>query len=320
MSPATQYKLPTFIVVGANKGGTTSIYHYLKQHPQVYLSPIKEPHYFSKDIDISLFNREFAQNKLQDIQKYVDGDMSQEYHAAFVRDWEQYQKLYKNVKDQPAIGELSTSYLYSHVAAQEIYNALGKIKIIICLRNPVERAYSHYRMNLWTGNSNEFDFYKALQNDFHHDPKVWGNAHLYVEIGQYYEQVKRYLDVFGRENVKVIFTEDLKKNAGQVIKELYEFIGVNSNFNPDTSTKYNEVYMPKYKNLTWFLNKTGIRPFMKRFSPRFIKKLVVNMFYKTKSDKGDITPEAKQFLLEQFSNDVALLSKLLDKDLSSWIK
>ena len=320
MSPATQYKLPTFIVVGANKGGTTSIYHYLRQHPQVYLSPIKEPHYFSKDIDVNLFNREFAQNKLQDIQKYVDGDMTQQYHAAFVRDWDQYQKLFKNVKEQIAVGELSTSYLYSKVAAQEIFNTLGKIKIIICLRNPVDRAFSHYRMNLWTGNSNEFDFYKALVEDFHHDPKVWGNAHLYVEIGQYYEQVKRYLDLFGKDNVKIIFTEDLKINATQTIKELYDFIGVDNSFNPDTSTKYNEVYTPKYKNLTWFLNKTGIRPVLKRISPKFIKKAVVNLFYKTKSEKGDITPEAKQFLLDKISNDVNQLSKLLDKDLTSWLK
>ncbi|HMU68745.1 MAG TPA: sulfotransferase [Chitinophagales bacterium] len=312
--------LPTFLVVGANKGGTTSIYHYLKQHPEVYLSPIKEPHYFSKDIDVNQFKKEFAHNKLQDIEKYVQGDMKQEFHAAFVRSEEQYLKLFKNVTSQKAIGELSTSYLYSTVAATEIKKLIPNCKIIICLRNPIERAYSHYRMNLWTGNSNEFDFHKALLEDYQHQPKVWGNAHLYTEIGMYYQQVKRYLDTFGAENVKVIFTEDLKKNSAQVIRDLYTFIGVDPSFNPDTSTQYNEVYTPKYKNLTWFLNKSGIRPFMKRISPKFLKGAVVKLFYKQKADKGQMPPAAKSFLLEKLGPDVHALESLLNKDLSGWLK
>jgi Sulfotransferase domain len=312
--------LPNFIVVGANKGGTTSIYHYLRQHPEVYLSPVKEPHYFSKDIEVNLFKREFAQNKLQDIEKYVNGDMHEEYHAAFIRDESQYRKLFKNVKGQKAIGELSTSYLYSTDAAQEIKDLVPNCKIIICLRNPIDRAYSHYRMNLWTGNSNEFDFYQALVDDYNHIPKVWGNAHLYTEIGMYYEQVKRYIDIFGKENVKIIFTEDMKKNAAGVIKEVYAFIGVDTNFTPDTSTQYNEVYTPKYKNLTWFLNKSGIRPLMKKFSPKFIKSIIVKTLYKGKSDKGEIPANAKAFLMGKLEQDIKKLSTLLNKDLSNWLK
>ncbi len=312
--------LPDFIVVGANKGGTTSIYHYLKQHPEVYLSPVKEPHYFSKDIDINLFKREFAQNKLQDIDRYLSGDMQQEYHAAFIRDREQYIRLFKHVTTQKAVGELSTSYLYSSVAAEEIKKEIPGCKIIICLRNPIERAYSHYRMNLWTGNSNEFNFYKALVDDFNHDPKVWGNAHLYTEIGMYYQQVKRYLDVFGKEQVKIIFTEDMKKNAQQVIRELYAFIGVDPAFIPDTSKQYNEVYTPKFKNVTWLLNKTGIRPLMKRLSPQFLKNIFVKALYKQKSEKGEIPADAKQFLISKLSEDISQLSALLNKDLSNWLK
>ncbi|MEZ5014533.1 MAG: sulfotransferase [Chitinophagales bacterium] len=316
----TQARLPNFIVVGANKGGTTSLYHYLKQHPQVYLSPIKEPHYFSMDIDVAQFSKAFAHNKLQDISGYVRGDMQQEYHAAFVRNWEDYTLLYKKVQDEKAIGELSTSYLYSEVAAQEIYAALGKIRIIICLRNPIQRAFSHYRMNLWTGNNNIFDFYTALLEDYNHVPKVWGNAHLYTEIGMYYRQVKRYLDIFGRENVLIIFAEDLQKNSSKTVQELYSFIGVDAAFVPDTSKRYNEVYTPKFKNLTWFLNKSGIRPLVKRLSPSFIKKAVVKTLYKSKNDKGEMPDNAREFLLEKLSDDIQKLSELLGKDLSAWTK
>lgn len=312
--------LPNFIVVGANKGGTTSIYHYLKQHPEVYLSPVKEPHYFSTDIDVNLFKREFAQNKLQDVEKYVEGDMKQEFHAAFIRDEMLYRKLFKNVKHEKAIGELSTSYLYSSTAAAEIKKLIPECKIIICLRNPIQRAFSHYRMNLWTGNNNEFDFLKALKNDFDHDPKVWGNAHLYTEIGMYYKQVKRYIDLFGSANVKVIFTEDMKRDAAAVVRELYQFIGVDSTFVPDTSTQYNEVFTPKYKNLTWLLNKSGIRPLVKRLSPAGFKKMVVRVFYKGKNEKGEIPPAAKAFLIDKLETDIQQLGLLLNKDLSNWLK
>ena len=142
----------------------------------------------------------------------------------------------------------------------------------------------------------------------------------YTEIGLYYQQVKRYLDLFGKDNVKIIFTEDMKKNAAQVVKELYEFIGVDSSFVPDTSTRYNEVFTPKYKNITWFLNKSGIRPLMKRLSPQVLKNIFVKVFYKGKGEKGEIPANAKQFMLEKFSEDISKLSVLLNKDLSNWIK
>jgi len=312
--------VPNFIVVGANKGGTTSLYHYLKQHPEVYLSPIKEPHYFSKDIDVNQFKKEFAHNKLQDIDKYTEGDMAKEFHAAFVRDEAQYLRLFSKAGSHKAIGELSTSYLYSKVAAEEIKKINPSCKIIICLRNPIERAWSHYRMNLWTGNSNEFDFYKALLEDEHHLPKVWGNAHLYVDIGKYSAQVKRYLDAFGRDNVRILFSEDLRQNTDATIKDLYAFIGVDPQFKPDTSEHYNEVYTPKYKNITWFLNRSGIRPLLKRISPKGLKKMVVQLLYRNKSDKGNMSDEARRYLHEQLDDDIRALEKLLNKDLSAWLK
>lgn len=320
MNMSNNITLPNFIVVGANKGGTTSLYHYLKQHPEIYLSPIKEPHFFSKDIDVSLFSKSFANNKLQDIQSYVDSDMHVEYHAAFVRDWNQYRKLFKNVNAQKAIGELSTSYLYSDVAASEIKKALGDIKIIIALRNPVQRAYSHYRMNLYTGNSNIFNFKQALLEDQEHKPKVWGNANLYLELGLYYEQVKRYKELFSPENIKIIFTEDMRKNSAQVIRELYDFLGVDPSFVPDTSMRYNEIYTPKYKNLTWLLNTTGVRPFLKRISGSGLKKMAVKYLYRDKNDKGELTNEEKIFLINYYKADIQNLSALLNKDLSHWMQ
>ena len=320
MPSSSPYPLPNFLVVGANKGGTTSLYHYLKQHPEVFLSPLKEPHYFSSDIQPENFSKAFAHNKLRDIEAYVNGPMDQDFHAGFVREWEHYCKLFKHAGDAKAIGELSTSYLYSTEAAANIREQLGDIKIIICLRDPIEMAYSHYRMNLWTGNSKAATFKEALQEDAAHEPKVWGNAHLYVEIGKYYEQVRRYYDHFSPDNIKIIFSEDLRHDTTRVVRELYAFIGVNPDFQPDTSQRYNEVFTPKFKALTWFLNKSGIRPLIKRISGEGMKKAVVRLLFKGKDDKGGITTEERAMLHSIYSNDIRRLEELLHQDLSAWLQ
>ncbi|HAE34638.1 MAG: sulfotransferase domain-containing protein [Chitinophagales bacterium] len=319
MPAESPYPLPTFIVVGANKGGTTSLFHYLQQHPEVYLSPLKEPHYFSKDIDPEQFSKGFAHNKLRDIAAYVSGPMTDHKHAGFVRSWDHYCKLFKFANGAKAIGELSTSYLYSSAAAREIREALGDIRIIICLRNPINRAYSHYRMNLWTGNSKAKTFMQALREDQTHEPKVWGNAHLYVEIGLYYEQVKRYYEQFSPDHIKIIFSQELRKHPEKVVRDLYEFIGVNPDFQPDTTGRFNEVYTPKFKGLTWFLNKTGIRPMIKRLSGQRMKQAVVKTMFRNKEDKGSMTDEERNYLADIYREDVDQLSKLIGCDLNHWI-
>lgn len=320
MPSSSPYPLPTFLVVGANKAGTTSLFHYLKQHPEVYLSPLKEPHYFSNDIEPAAFSKSFAQNKLQDIGTYVEGEMP-EYHAGFVREWDHYIKLFKHAgPHHKAIGELSTSYLYSRTAAANIHDKLGDIKIVMCLRDPVARAYSHYRMNLWTGNSKAATFMQALREDEQHEPKVWGNAHLYVEIGKYYEQVKRYYDHFPSENICIILSGDLKHNTKAVVRKLYQFIGVDPTFEPDTSQRFNEVFTPKYKQLTWFLNKTGIRPLIKRLSGEGVKKAIVKVMFKDKSDKGSISREESSYLHRIYDEDINKLEGLTGLDLSQWKK
>lgn len=320
MASGSPYPLPNFLVVGANKGGTTSLFHYLKQHPEVYLSPLKEPHYFSKDIDPSKFSKAFAHNKLKDIATYVNGPLTSDYHAGFVQEWDHYCKLFKHAGNAKAIGELSTSYLFSTVAAREIRETLGDIKIIICLRNPIERAYSHYRMNLWTGNSKAPNFMQALREDQAHEPKVWGNAHLYIEIGMYYEQVRRYYDHFSAGNIKVIFSSDLRKDTLKVVQELYAFLGVDAKFEPDISERFNEVFTPKFKGLTWFLNKSGIRPLMKRITGGGFKKAVVKLMFKGKDEKGEITAEERAYLIDIYREDIQKLSLLLHRDLNSWLE
>ena len=157
--------LPNFIVVGAAKAGTTSIYQYLSQHPQVYLSPIKETNYFAKDIPLDKIRKDYYKGGELDVAAYVATNLEEQIHIAFVSQWEHYQKLYKNVKDQKAIGEISNSYLHSSVAAKEIYAVNPDMKIIMILRDPIKRAFSHYKMTLRVGLVKD-TFYEEVQRDY----------------------------------------------------------------------------------------------------------------------------------------------------------
>src|ERR1700744_4238921 len=133
-------KAPNFFIVGAPKAGTTSLYNYLGQHPQIYMSPIKEPNYFAGEMRLDNFVEEARRriaDEMHDLQEYLRGDMRQNRFGGWVSAWEDYLKLFRNVTDEIAIGEATPCYLWSETAARNIAARIPDAKIIINLRNPV---------------------------------------------------------------------------------------------------------------------------------------------------------------------------------------
>jgi hypothetical protein len=193
---------PNFFIVGAAKCGTTSLYAYLKQHPQVYMSPMKEPHFFSPVAERN------------GPQRFVD----------VVTDRDAYLALFEGAAGYPAVGEASTSYLGFEETADVIREQVPDARIIILLRDPIERAYSHYLMAVRNGLQN-LPFHEVILRE-REDPRVgWGPAwHRYTML--YYPGVKRYLDAFGGERVLVLLTEDLKRDPRGVTRQAVEFLGL----------------------------------------------------------------------------------------------
>ena len=143
---------PNFFIVGAAKAGTTALYYYLKRHPDVFMCPIKEPHYFSSDIryeNFSTFHKR-VHSKLK-IRDYLQNSQLYEVHIDWVTGWMDYLALFRESNGEKAIGEASTGYLYSESAAANIAEKCPKAKIIIVLRDPIERAFSHYKMYFISG-------------------------------------------------------------------------------------------------------------------------------------------------------------------------
>jgi hypothetical protein len=312
-------KLPNFFVVGDAKAGTTSLYYYLKQHPEIYMSPIKEPHFFSKDINVNLFRKHYRKTVSIDTKNYFSKPKLKELPSVFITEYEDYVQLFREVKDEKAIGEASVSYLYSKVAAREIYKFNPNSKIIIILRDPIERAYSHYIMDLRSGFTDEADFIKAVINDYNKLQKGWGISNLYIELGLYYEQVKRYLEVFPKENVKIILYDDYKNQTEKVIKEIFLFLDVDSNFLPDISKKYNSGAVPKYLKFNKMVREiySEIRSFIPQRILNILREIYANVFWER--NYKTISNEERKILLEFFRDDIEKLSNLIEKDLTIWL-
>jgi Sulfotransferase family len=312
-------KFPDFYITGTVKGGTTSLYNYLYEHPDIYMCPVKEPHFFSTDIDPSTFREQYRKMVNVDIDEYIrNGIDSRLVSSAFVREEKTYLQLFGNVKPSQIMGESSTSYLISKEAASNIYKRNPDAKIIIMLRDPVKRAYSHYLMNYRSG-SVKGAFQVELEKDMHAEPKGWGRTRLYADHGFYYEQVKRYLDIFGADKVKIILNEDLSSDTAAVVQDTYSFLGVNPDFHGEFHERHNSATIPVSSFARFLLRQAELI----RVASKIIPKPIRNSIYRNMLVTNNIPQlddESKKLLVNIYKDDTKKLQDLIGRDLSHWLK
>lgn len=313
---------PNFFIVGVPKAGTSSIGHYLNQHPDVYISSIKEPFFFSKDICEKDFDSDYRRRAALDVDAYLRHSPLPKKHIAHITDYSHYMELFRDVEKEKAIGELSTGYLYSSQAAEEIFRFNPAAKIVMVLRHPVERAYSHYQMHIRDFMQFDYNFLSALEEDISTVEKGWGKSHLYVELGLYFNQVKRYLDLFPKEQVKIFLYEDLQRDQAQFMEELFTFLEVDTLKSAaiNYSERKNSARYPKVKiskNLAGTVN--FFRNYIARKMPDKIKDLIrVALFSNKKLPR--LQRHEFAHALKLFEADIQKLSILTKRDLQSWLQ
>lgn len=309
--------IPNFFVVGAAKAGTTSLYYYLKQHPNIYLSPIKETHYFSTDIAVAEFSETYKKHTFLDLDSYFSEKPYKELALSFVQKKEHYKKLFEECKNEKAIGECSPSYLFSKEAPQNIYNHNPKAKIIISLRNPISRSFSHYLMALRIGQTS-LSFKKAFEKDMASTNKGWGKTELFYELSMYSEQITRFVELFPEEQIKFILFEDLVKNTATIIKECHQFLDIKP-LDTLEIEKHNAASIPKYKKINHFFVKTGIKNASGKILGEVRKEKIKKLVFDDKKIPK-INEEDKAFLLELYKEDILKTQKIINKDLSAWLQ
>ncbi|PIG94467.1 sulfotransferase [Gloeocapsopsis sp. IPPAS B-1203] len=295
--------MPNFLIIGAQKAGTSSLYYYLKQHPQIYMSPIKEPHFFTYE-------------GANPDESFSEADRNESF--AVINNIKDYQKLFQGAPESSLIGEASPSYIYAPQAAERIKHYLPHAKLIAILRHPAERAYSNFLHAIRHNHEPLKDFKHALQEE---ETRIRENSVFlwhYKSKGFYYKQLSRYLDLFDRSQIKVCLYEDLNTNPAGVIKDLFEFLEVDSSFEPDVSRKYNVSVVPKNQFFSDLLdNLKPIKPAMKTLLPDGVRHYVRSKVFDT---PPPISPEMRKQLVEEYREDILQMQELLGRDLSGWLK
>jgi len=283
---------PNFFIVGAPRAGTTSLYDLLNRTDGIYMSKEKEPKYFSKNI------------------KDVDGHI-------FFRDEEKYLELFKDVKDEIAIGEASTTYLWDPFAPKLIHEQISHAKIIIILRDPIERSYSNYYWRIGSARISD-TFSDAIKNAL--QSKDYFFKGIIINGSWYFEQVKRYLDIFGSKQVKVLIFEEFIKDPQKTVKEVLEFLGVDSKPPEEKKLAHNILTKPRSRIAKFLLQNIMIKKTGQKFLSEHAQELLVRKVLGEKLLKDKMSTKDRIFLENLFRDDVKKLQKLLKIKLPwNWI-
>jgi hypothetical protein len=289
--------VPDFLIVGANKGGTTSLYYYLKQHPGIFMPLLKEPNFF-------IYGGE----------QPPESAHPKGYKGQIWR-FEDYLRLFEEAGEGQVAGEASTPYLHCHKRAisnmKKFIPRWQDLRIVMILRNPVDRAFSQYTMyRLWGVEDLEFE--EVLQQPSHV---------RFTGPGLYYNPVKAYMDNF--PHVKVYLFEDLKADALGLVRDLFQFLGVDDSFVPEMKTKYNPSGAPWSRLFHRLLSTPGLIssrvPLIKLIPLETRIGLTEKLSRLNIRKKLVMTEQSRQYLRDFYREDVLKLQGLIGRDLSKWL-
>jgi hypothetical protein len=296
---------PDFLIVGAARCGTTALYYYLRQHPHVFLPDQKEPCYYC-----------FAGER----PTYKKGKF-----AFAITEQSKYEKLFKNSKPGQIKGEISTPYLYLHERTiqniNKIHSSPAKLKIIIVLRNPIERAYSQYLWRVRDGREN-LSFENALKEEKKRMEENYSFDYFYSHRGLYFRQVKNYLENF--KNVKIVLFENFRSDFETTMKDILTFLQVDTGFKFARKNDVNRSAFPRFGTLGKLITvESKIKFKLLSILPAETRLSIKEHFNRWNSSNKfplPISESAKIYLREYYKEDVSSLSTLTGLNLSSWLK
>lgn len=291
--------LPNFLIVGTAKAATTTIHEYLKQHHNVFMTDWKEPSFFV-------------------FKDKANPSYTTDRPVKFITEIKDYKELFSGGTDHAIRGESSTPYLYFYDKSIEniksVCDNYKDIKILIVLRNPVDRAFSQYMMKVRDLVEN-LSFEDALLAE---EERMENNAHFdffYRNRGLYYNQVKAYIKEF--DNVKVMMYEDFRKNEQTFLNEIVQFLGLQE-IEFEKIGKQNISGRPKVKIISRLLKRNPLKQFFGLILPKKWK-LKLKGFVMAKNLKREkMNKETAESLRSFYQKDIEKLEQLMGCDLSNW--
>jgi hypothetical protein len=302
--------LPNFLIIGAAKAGTNALYHYLRQHPQVYMSPWKEPKFFAFESEADLGFR-------------AANGRDAPVNASVILDQAEYEELFDDASDDElARGEASTHYLYVEKSPARIKALIPDARLIAVLRNPVDRAFSSYQ-HLVRDDLEPLDFDAALDAEPQRIAEHYAYLYRYTDLGFYSEQLDRYEKSFPESQLCVLLYDDLRSDPEGTCRRIFSFLGVDEHFVPDMSGEYNRSGVPKNRVMHRLLNPSA--PMKRRLwnvTPRFARERLLDAQTKivNRNLQRQTMPEPERDRLRDvFREEVGRLETRLGRDLSHWL-
>lgn len=301
-------KLPNFFIVGAPKCGTTSMYNYLNQHPNIYFPELKEPNFFSEDFP----------------------------RLRRVTTQEEYLSLFDDacIEIHKIIAEASVNYLYSKEAISKVLELNQNAKFLVMLRDPVDMMYSLHSQLCYTGDENEKSFHKAMslqsqRSEGYKIPKTCREPKYlqYYEMCSLGQQVSDILKLVSKKNVLFVLQSDLDKDSSKVVDDVIAYLEL-----PPMETalppRANTSKVPRIRLIS-VLYHLSLPSSVSRVFALLKKSLGIETFAfrktlaawnRVSSTRATIDPLVRKDLIDNvFKGDILLLSKLIDKDLSEWL-
>lgn len=295
---------PDFLIIGPPKCASTSLHFYLGQHPEIYMSQVKETNFFTED---------------------------------FHKGLDFYSKYFEQAGNKKAIGEATPSYSFLPFAADRIKQTFPDIKIILCFRNPMERAFSNWLM-LWDAGVEQVSFRNAIDINlkqleyinFEGDKgaEIFNNrknnigagekwVRVYLQAGMYATILKYWLERFSQEQIKIIYLDDIKNKREETLKSLFSFLGVDENFFVLKTEEQNFYYDRKmYRKLNGIIGVKNTR-LIAKYLPENLKSAFKQKKAQVKQSPV-LSHDDRFFLWNFYKDEISELEKLTGKDFSHW--
>jgi hypothetical protein len=302
--------IPDFLIIGAGKSGTTSLDHYLKQHPQIFIPRIKEPNFFG-----------YENTKEEDFK----GKLGLEHFKNSITNLEQYLELFANAEPGQLKGETSNTYMYHLEAPNRIKHYNPSMKLIAILRQPAGRLYSRFLHLARESRLPTPNFSDCLDTT-----SIWWTRNDLIKEGFYFKNLERYYSIFPKEQIKIYLYEDFNKDPQAVISDIFEFLKIDQSPTLDVTIKYNQSGFIKNKFLNRIYGQKSIlstviktiipeQALKKIKSMQFIKRSLNDLRAKNLS-RPKMDPGIRSKLTnEVYKEDILKLQELIGKDLSHWL-
>jgi hypothetical protein len=297
---------PNFYIVGAGRSGTTALYALCRSHPQIFMSHVKEPNYFI----------------FRDERPPFGGPGAEHTRRVAIRDRRVYERLFAGSDGRPVVGEASVSYLCFPRVCHAIRNTTPDARLVIMLRQPVDRAYSSYMLKRHEGMEPCARFEDAWADHDRRAAENWWHC-MHKGKSLYAPQVRAYVETFPREQIRIFLYDDFQRDPRRIVRELFSFLGVDANRTLDRRRHYEGGQIDNWFLRQIWLRSKGLRAAVAPVLPVAVRGRLFPFMARRRRRRAidpPLAPDLRERFTREIRDDILRLQDLIKIDLGGWLQ